>query len=329
MSIAPWNASAWSKVQERRRGNGLPHALLFAGPQGLGKRAFADALARSMMCIAPASDGAACGVCRACGFFVAGSHPDFLRINFELRDDGKPRTEITVDQMRALGERFGLTAQFGGAQIALIDPADAMNVSASNALLKTLEEPRPGSYLFLVADNPSRLSATIRSRCQRLDFRLPDRTSAHAWLRQNDIDERGATTALEASEGNPGRALIYANSGALKLRAEVAKDLNDLNAGSALPFEIAQRWSRDDVEMRLHFAAALVHAQARAQAERAVGAAGRGPLTLTVAMDLSRLVGWFAAANRARDLLRGPIRTDLAVLELLSSWTVTAHAKAS
>lgn len=324
MTLAPWNGEAWSSLNERRRRGALPHAILLAGPAGLGKREFAAAFAAAMLCQTPRDDGHACGVCRACKFVAAGTHPDLVRVNFELRDDGKPRTELTVDQMRSLSERLSLTAQFGGAQLALIDPADAMNHAASNALLKTLEEPTPNTIIVLVADVPSRLSATIRSRCQRIEFRVPEARLAQQWLAAHDVGGKQAADALNASDGNPGLALTWARGDAMKLRGDTAKDLRELNAGVATAFEVAQRWARDEADLRLRFAAALVQQQGRAQAQGGQALSAGGPLALTQAIDLVNLSAWFDRANRTRDLLRGPIRPELAMLELLGTWTAAA-----
>ena len=321
MTLASWNLDAWINLRERRRRGALPHAILLAGPAGLGKRELADAFARSLLCDSPREDGHACDACRACKLVAAATHPDLVRISFELRDDGKPRTELTVDQMRALGARLALTAQFGGAQIALIDPADAMNHAASNALLKTLEEPTPGTIIVLIADFPSRLSATIRSRCQRIEFRAPENKIALQWLAAQGVGARPAAEALDASDGNPGLALDWARGEAMKLRGEVAKDLRELNAGVAAPFDVAQRWSRDESDLRLRFAASLVQQQGRALAQAVSSRHAGGPLALTRAVDLAKLAAWFDRANRTRDLLRGPIRPELAMLELLGAWT--------
>jgi len=306
MTLAPWNLEAWNNLNERRRRGALPHAILLAGPAGLGKREFAEAFARALLCNSPREDGHACDTCRACRFVAAGTHPDLVRISFELRDDGKPRTELTVDQMRNLSERLTLTAQFGGAQIALIDPADAMNHAASNALLKTLEEPTPGTIIVLVANTPSRLSATIRSRCQRIEFRVPETKAALQWLAARGVSGKPAADALHASDGNPGLALDWAQGEALKLRGEVAKDLRELNAGVSAAFDVAQRWSREESDLRLRFAASLVQQQGRAQAHGGEALSAGGPLALTQAVDLAKLAAWFDRANRTRDLLRGP-----------------------
>jgi len=317
MTLAAWNDDAWTRLIERQRRGTLAHAILLCGEAGLGKRAFADELTRGLLCESPSPRGFACGTCRGCRLLAAGSHPDLVRISLETRDDGKLRTEIVIEQMRVLGERLALTPQFGRGQAAIVDPADALNPNAANALLKTLEEPTPGTVIVLVADNPSRLPATIRSRCQRVDFRPPAHALAVAWLAAQGSDGASAEDALRAGDGNPGRALTWLRSGALKVRVEVRTDLAALLSGAASPLEVAQRWSRDDADLRLQFAASLAREQAGAQAG-ARGAAG--PFALTAAVELPKLTAWFDRANQIRELLRGPLRSDLALLELLAAW---------
>ena len=302
MNLAPWHAEDWQRLLTRRAQNRLPHALLLSGAAGLGKRDFANAFVALRLC--ERSETLACGHCRACALLQAGSHPDAVRVSLELRDDGKPRTEVTVDQIRALGERLAMTAQFGGMQIALIDPADAMNASAANALLKTLEEPTPATLIVLIADQPARLPATIRSRCQRIDFRLPPLEQARVWLVQHGVDAKTAVAALEAAAGNPGVALNLAKSGGLALRAEVETDLRALRDGAAAASQIAVRWSKSDPERCLWFAA--MHLQDRARA-------------LTAPAELPKLAAGFDRINRAREQLRGPLRPELLILDALSA----------
>lgn len=316
MSLAPWHVEPWGQLAARRAQGRVPHALLFCGPEGLGKREFAAAFVAAMLCQQPNTDGSACGRCRACGLVQAGSHPDLVRIGLELRDDRKPRTEIVVEQIRALGERLAMTAQFGGYQIAVIDPAEAMNVNTSNALLKTLEEPTAATVIALIADQPSRLPATVRSRCQRIEFRLPQLAEAQNWLTAQGISANSAAQALDASGGNPGLALTWAGSGGLATREEVARDLRDLCGGKASAVEIANRWSKAEPEPRLWFAAMLFEDEAQAQAR------GRnGPLGMSSGDAIARLSAWFDGANRARAQLRGPLRPELVVLETLSAIT--------
>ncbi len=194
------------------------------------------------------------------------------------------------------------------AQVVIVDPADAINRAACNALLKTLEEPQPGRYLWLISADPARLPATIRSRCQRLEFKLPPREEALAWLQSLGHSEASAREALDAARGHPGLADQWLREDGLALRRQVATDLEALVAGRSGAVELAQRWTADDnAVLRLRHAADLALAQAT----------GGG---LTDPDRLHKLAAWFDAANRTRDLLRTTVRADLAVVELLLAW---------
>ena len=311
MSLAPWHADAWSSLHARLRRDALPHALLLCGPAGLGKREFAERFLALALCDAKGEE--ACGRCRACLLLAAGSHPDRVRVTLEERDDGKLRQEIVIEQIRRLGERLAMTPQFGGLQLALIDPAEAMNAAAANALLKTLEEPTPGTVIVLVSDAPQRLVATIRSRCQRVDFKLPPAAEALAWLRAQGVKD--AEAALAAAAGNPGLARSLAQSGGLAVRSEVGRDLATLWNGAGSANDIAQRWAKEQAAERLWFAAQLAGEEAAAAA-----AQQRGPLDLTPAPDFHKLAAWLSQAGRVRDQLRTPLRPELSILELLMAW---------
>ncbi len=310
MTAPPWHADLWQTLMSRRQRGALAHALLLAGPAGLGKRDFAQRFARVLLCRQPRPDGP-CGACRSCQLLDAGTHPDLVRVQLETRDDGKLRSEIRVRQIRALSERLSKASQFGGWQVVLIDPADAMNAAASNALLKTLEEPSRDSMLILLTDMPWRLPATIHSRCQRMDFRLPDHAQALAWLRARDCPQ--AELALQAAGGNPGLAAQWAGQGALAQRDEVRTDLRALAAGRAEPLAVVGRWVEDAPEQRLWFAAQAVAEETRARALHEVP-------PLHSAMDADQLQQWFHEACSARESMRGPLRKDLVVLELLAAW---------
>ncbi|MGE7136383.1 DNA polymerase III subunit delta' [Luteibacter sp. NPDC031894] len=310
MSPWPWHDDAWSRLQARRERGALPHALLLAGPAGLGKRDFLAAFVRGLLCQRPVQ-GVACGTCRACQLLDAGSHPDLVALSFGLRKDGVTRSEIVVDQVRDLSQRLSMASQFGGWQVVTIDPADAMNAAGANALLKTLEEPTPSTLLVLVADEPARLPTTIRSRCQRIDFLVPPREVALDWLRSQGVAD--AVAALDAAGGNPGMARAWAADGALKQRAEVRHDLKALAAGRGDPMEVVKRWQAADPSRYLWFAAQAATDELRARASGA-------PLPLESQLDDEALDGWYGRANRARDALRGPLRADLLLLEVLAAW---------
>ncbi|HEY2395564.1 MAG TPA: DNA polymerase III subunit delta' [Rudaea sp.] len=344
MSVAPWQLEIWNRVVARAAKGTLPHALLLTGPPGAGKRAFAERLAAFLLC--DNRDDAPCGRCRSCQLYAVraqrdpeetrpgGSlaqpdgypgHPDARFVGFAFNDKSKKMYgEVVVDQIRELSAWLALTPQIGRAQVVLIEPADAMNNAAANALLKTLEEPNAARYLLLVSAHPARLPATIRSRCQHIGFSLPPGDTALGWLLEHGIDRPAAEAALEASAGNPGLALIWAREGRAALRDEVAAHLRVLQQGKGNAAEIAGIWARNDSDMRLWFATMLVQAEAAASASRV-----RGPLALTGDADLTKLAAWFDRANRARDLLRGPLRAELVLLELLVEWKAAAAPRRS
>jgi DNA polymerase-3 subunit delta' len=221
---------------------------------------------------------------------------------------GVMRKEIVVDQIRGLSAHLAMASQLGGWQVAVIDPADEMNPASQNALLKTLEEPSEASLIVLVADQPWRLSATIRSRCQRVDFAVPAPNDALAWLQARGIEH--ADAALAAAGGNPGTAWLLAENGGMQRRQEVARDLLALAAGRAHAREVGKAWAGDEPRQRLEHAARLLEGALRA---RAVGERARfdpdwGDETLATR---------FAGANRLRVLLNGPLRSDLALFEWL------------
>lgn len=306
-TFAPWQARVHAQAAAALDAGRLGHALLFSGPAQLGKRAVAERLAQRLLCERRGPGEEPCGACRGCHLFAAGTHPDFQVVSFIPNKEGtRLRTELIIDQVRELSARLVLTPQYGGAQVAIIDPAEAINNAASNALLKTLEEPVPGRYLWLVSAEPARLSATIRSRCQKLEFRLPAFDEALAWLRANGHAEAAAREALEAARGHPGLADQWLRTGGMALRREVAADMAKVAATEAAAAETAQRWAAgEDLELRLRHAADLALEQA-----------GR----LTDPARTSRLAEWFDRANRVRELLRTTVRADLAVLDLLLAW---------
>ncbi len=322
MTLPPWLDASWRELTRALAEERLHHGLLFAAPAGFGKRTLAEALLRAALCGSRRADGHACGSCRGCTLITAGTHPDLLRIGLEERDDGRLRSEITVDQLRALRARLALASQFGGLQLALIDPADAMNPSAANALLKTLEEPASRTILLLVADDASRLPATVRSRCQRVELRLPDHAQALAWLEAQGVARERAQTALALALENPGRALAWLGEGGLELAPACAEDLRALAEARAAPLEVADRWNADRPDARLWLAAVLALEEARKLARGEVGRFG-----LTARREIPKLARWSARANRARRLLATPLRSDLVLLDVLTSWPRRAGAR--
>jgi len=303
-AFAPWQQRAFDQTVAALDGGRLGHGLLLCGPAGMGKRAVALALAAHVL-----DNGAdAAARQRNAQLIAAGSHPDLQLVSFIPNKTGdKLRTEIIIDQVREISQKLALTPQYGVAQVVIVDPADAINRAACNALLKTLEEPAPGRYLWLLSADPARLPQTIRSRCQRLEFRLPSREEALAWLQGRGYTEGVAREALDAARGHPALADRWLQGEGMALRRQVANELGQLLAGKVGSVELAQRWTADEhADLRLRHAADL-----------ALQKAADG---LTDPARLNKLAAWFDAANRTRDLLRTTVRADLAVVELLLAW---------
>lgn len=176
----PWLARAWQTVQQRVAEDRLPHALIVCGERGIGKRAWADAVAGLLLCDQPQELSAglpvACGSCKQCQLFSASSHPD-------LRVYGPEKSRmVKVDQVRALSAFAVASPQVAHHKVAIIDRGDQLNINAANALLKTLEEPQPDVTLILLQESGRPLLPTIRSRCQTLTIPVPGSAEAGQWL---------------------------------------------------------------------------------------------------------------------------------------------------
>ncbi len=307
--LPPWCMPAWDVLATRAASGSLPHALLVCGPAGLGKRVLTEAFVRARLCES-LRDGRACGSCRACRLLAAGTHPDRVLVTLEENPKThKMRTEIVVDQVRALSARLAMASQLGGRQVAVHVPAEAMNPASQNALLKTLEEPTLSSLIVLVTDQPWRLSATVRSRCQRVEIAVPTVQQASAWLESRG--EGDSAAVLAAAGGNPGQAWLLAEHGGMQRRQEVARDLLALAAGRGDARAIGRAWADDEPGQRLEQAARLLEGALRARAE---GARAR----FDPGWDDATLGAPCADAKRLRVLLNGPLRGGLAMFDWLN-----------
>lgn len=212
----PWNNHVWQNLMERYRGSGLPHASLFLGNEGTGKRPLAYKLAKFLLCQSTekqlTDNQIFCDQCHSCKLMDAGSHPDYFICDQEAK--GK---QIKVDAVRALNEFLAKTPQISACQVVQIYPIEALNINASNALLKTLEEPSGESYLLLMAERLGAVLPTIRSRTQRINIHTPIKSASLAWLSSKlpGTPEEDLVQALHQCADGPLKAEAWLRAGLL------------------------------------------------------------------------------------------------------------------
>ncbi|WP_223295198.1 DNA polymerase III subunit delta' [Allochromatium vinosum] len=236
----PWTDAIWSRLQAARAADRLAHGLLISGPNGVGKRALARALAQSLLCQTPSAQGLACGQCADCRLLAAGSHPDLIEVG---PDPESKSGEIPIDAVRLFAERESLTPSRALFKVVLIDPADRLNQAAANALLKTLEEPTGHTVLCLIGERIGRLPATIRSRCLLIPVPIPDEAQALSWLASR-APRADWPLRLRLAHGAPLRALAEAaDSARLEQRGQCLDGLLEIARGRGDPVTIAGRWN--------------------------------------------------------------------------------------
>jgi len=218
----------------------LPHALLITGLPGLGKDALADAIVRQLLCAATTLEAGPCGSCAACAQINAGSHPDYINVRPE-----EDASVIKVDQIRQLSEKLSLSSHQGGYQVAVLNPAETMNLNAANSLLKTLEEPSDNTVLILISARPAQLPATVRSRCQQVRIEVPDSQVALDWLQEQGHGE-AAQTYLQLAHGAPLEALKQAQVDSIGARRERFSALVGILENRVSVLTVAQGWSKDE-----------------------------------------------------------------------------------
>jgi DNA polymerase-3 subunit delta' len=242
---APWLGAARTQWLRAVRSGRLPHALLVQGNPALGTAALADWIARATLCERP--DRAPCGACEPCTLHAAGTHPDVVRLG--IREDKK---QIVIEDVRDLIAALGLKSYRGGRRVAIVSPADAMNLNGMNALLKTLEEPGAGALLILVAGRVDRMPVTIASRCQRIAVPLPPTAVALEWLRAQDPSGDWAPT-LALAGGAPLAALDLGRAGGAQIGREMAELPALLDRTDADVVGLAERWAKQQPGIRLRW----------------------------------------------------------------------------
>lgn len=246
MNTPAWLAPAGAQLLAAQRAGRLPAALLVHEDPGAGGGLLALQFAQQLMCREPHADGSPCGVCTRCRRVSAREHPD---LHYIVPDPELKSGQISVDQIRDAAAVLSMTAYEGSGSLVVIRPAEAMNRSACNALLKTLEEPRAGAHLLLLTTQPSRLPATVRSRCLVLRVAAPGRAEALSWLREQRQGDWEA--ALDVLGDAPLTALEYDPAMLRTVREETWQVLGQAAAGRLDIVRVADHWARDELPLRV------------------------------------------------------------------------------
>ena len=235
LQLLPWQAPMWRLAAQAIEQDRLGHALLLSGLRGTGKRVFARVLAAALWCKTPLAERLPCGRCDDCRQVLSEAHPGYTALRVE-----EDKRDISIEAVRILCERMGMTSHDGRSKVAIVDPADSLNRNGVNALLKTIEEPPPRSHLLLISERPLALPATLRSRCQQMRFAIPPRAEALAWLAQSGAAAAAeAAAALDAAHGAPVLALQLLQDKNLELQQSWRAALLDLAAGRTDPLKAA------------------------------------------------------------------------------------------
>lgn len=302
----PWLVALQRSLSEAIEHDRLGHAVLIQVDPGLGGEWLATWLAARLFCSA-ASSAKPCGDCRECRRVVAGEQPDLLRLS--PIEDSK---EIRIDQVRDMAAELALTGHGRGRKVAVISPAERLNRNAANALLKTLEDPAGNSLLLLVTGEPSRLPATVQSRCTRVGVPVPPIAELEEWLRSRGGKSTDWKAVMNAIGPRPLAALQSEAESIADLQRETARALDQVIAGTLDPVETAESWGKEAFALRITCIENWLVARIR---EWASGKRPGPTEALFAALD---------EAREARQWAETPINKPLALERLL--WRLNAIA---
>lgn len=196
----------------------VPHAYIFKGPDGVGRKLFGRAFAAAVNC-RNTKVKTACGVCPSCLKIYSGNHPDFKVIS---PDKGG----IKIGQVRKLCKDLTYPPYESAMRVVILEDVHTMRLEAANSLLKTLEEPPENNLLILTADSSQEILATLTSRCQVVPFSVLEDDDAATILKQHGVDPDDAQLFAHLSGGSPGKALVLADTGVIDLWREIISALS-------------------------------------------------------------------------------------------------------
>lgn len=227
----PWLNEPYNAIITRIQQQRLHHGLLFIADQGVGETTLIEDIAQALIC----AERNSCGHCKGCLLFKAHSHPD-------IRNVVTDKPSIGVDLIRAVSEFVTSTSQMLGNKVVIIENIERMTESASNSLLKTLEEPNNNTFLLLTTNKPNALLATITSRCEKIRLSLPSVEISMKWLHERTsktVDEKG----LHAFAGSPIRYLASLNNTDFTFE-EFSSDLTLLINKQHSGLVLADKWQK-------------------------------------------------------------------------------------
>ncbi|AKU20956.1 DNA polymerase III subunit delta' [Massilia sp. NR 4-1] len=337
-SVYPWQQGAWQQLQQLRQR--MPHAILFHGAAGIGKSSFIEQFAQALLCENARPDGHACGECASCGWFLQQNHPDYRRIRPESMEDEvagegeegeeskkaakskTPSKEIKIEQIRSLADFMNISTHRQGLRVVVLYPAEALNMPASNALLKTLEEPPPGTVFLLASNSLDRLLPTILSRCRKFAMPMPSHEEALAWLKEQGVPD--ADSWLREQGGAPLAAMAQAETGSREeletflqylARPSVEGALRTADKLQKVPLSALvtwqQRWLYDLFSCKL---AGKIRYYPRYQRELA---------GLAEKIHISRLMAAIKGANDRRATSDHPLSPKLFIEDMLLDYTAS------
>ncbi|MDO5054704.1 MAG: DNA polymerase III subunit delta' [Pasteurella oralis] len=307
MAYYPWLETDYQQTIRAFQQQHGHHALLFKAEQGLGVEQLLHRLGQWIMCQQP-QDQQPCGHCHSCYLFQANNHPDIYSLEpIENKDIG-------VDQVREISEKINQHAQQHGNKLIYIKGVERLTEAAANAILKTLEEPRPQTYFLLQADAAATIMPTIYSRCQVSLIKPPAKEVALNWLQQQStVDISQIQTALRISYGRPLLALTVLQQGLLEKRREFLRQFW-LFYRKCSPLELLPHFEKELVFQQLDWLLAFLADALKAK------------LQINqhwICQDLAAGITQFSAQHSPQALLNAnqiiqKVRTDLAQINAVN-----------
>ena len=338
----PWHEASFQSV--RAGESRLAHAILLQAPDGTGLFGFAMAWAQALLCESAGGSEQACDRCLACGWFIAGNHPDFRLVQPDshvveadapadgaapvattAREREKKSDQIRIDQVRELAGFLNIGTHRAGRRVVVLHPADTMNTATQNALLKNLEEPAPGTIFMLASARSHRLLPTVRSRCQTITLPRPAPESALQWLQAEGVAD--AEGLLGLSGGAPLLALELAERADFldQLAGQLANRRFDPLLVAALcqrapPVEVVTalyRWCYDLLSSRLG-GGVRYHAARRAAVD-----------ALAASCSPRLIAAYLRQLARARSLAEHPLNPRLFMEDLMLGYLAMLEGRAA